>query len=77
MFKTFVFLFVLGVNSPTTLEDKLGPYDTLEKCFFRGANIVRSLYSTEFPIVKVEVICLELKIKEKEKNPSKKKDLMV
>jgi len=77
MFKTFVFLFVLGANSPTTIEDELGPYDTLERCFFRGANIVRSLYSTEFPIIKVEVVCVELKIEKKEKKPSERKNLMI
>ena len=75
MFKTLVFIFIMGINTPTTLEDKLGPYDPLEGCFYRGAAILRAVYATRLAIVKSEVVCI--KVKRLEKKELKKEDLMV
>lgn len=75
MFETIVLIFIMGTNTPTTLEDKLGPHETIQSCFYRGADILRSVYSMKWAIIKAEVICI--KIERLEKKQLKKEDLMV
>jgi|TARA_R110000823_G_scaffold191133_1_gene322723 hypothetical protein len=60
MFKTFVFIFVIGA-APLTIEDELGPYNTSVECFYRGATIIKSFHKTRLAIVKAEAMCLELR----------------
>lgn len=65
MFETIVLIFIMGTNTPTTLEDKLGPHETIQSCFYRGADILRSVYSMKWAIIKAEVICIKIERLEK------------
>ena len=64
MFKVIVILWLVGVQEPTILDDKLGPYPTIEKCFHRGATIIKVVVAkTDYAIAKAESICFEMKLK--------------
>ena len=62
MYKTMVILWMVGVSEPTILDDKLGPYDSVEKCFHRGAAIIKTTVSAvSYSIAKAETLCWEMK----------------
>ena len=62
MFKVLVLIWVVGVQPPTILEDELGPYNTVEKCFHRGAAMIKAAVSVvHYSVAKAEAICFEKK----------------
>ena len=60
MFKVLVLIWVVGVQPPTILEDELGPYATVEKCFHRGAAMIKAAVAVvHYSVAKAEAICFE------------------
>jgi len=69
MFSVLVLIWVVGVKPPTILEDTLGPYTTVERCFYRGASIIKvAVQTVDYAIAKAETMCLQQKLKGKNVN---------
>ena len=63
VFKAIVLIWIVGVEVPTILEDELGPYNTVEKCFHRGAVIIKAaVTNVHYSVAKAETICFEKKL---------------
>tara|TARA_R110000751_G_C13777492_1_gene480713 strand:+ start:1511 stop:1735 length:225 start_codon:yes stop_codon:yes gene_type:complete len=68
MFKALILIWAVSASEPVIIEDKLGPYETVNQCFHRGAVIIRSVFDTiHTAVAKAETLCLQNKTKEPEK----------
>ena len=68
MFKALVLIWVVSASEPVIIEDKLGPYETVGQCFYRGAVIIRSVFDVvHISIAKAETICMQNKIQKPKK----------
>ena len=68
MFKALILIWAVSASEPVIIEDKLGPYETVNQCFHRGAVIIRSAFEiVHLAIAKAETICLQNTIQKPEK----------
>ncbi len=69
MFSALVLIWVVGLKPPTVLEDTLGPYTTVERCFYRGASIIKvAVENVHYAIAKAETVCLQKNLEGKNVN---------
>jgi hypothetical protein len=56
MYYAFVFICAIASVCPMRVDDRLGPYQTAEECYLRGAQLIRDI-TILTPVIQASANC--------------------